>query len=270
MRSVGQEGNDATTITEQALDQLEGTLHDVTSDSVQFEVDGTNRDIRREKLEGLVYYQPAKREFPPPLCRLIDAGGSTWALRDVRLSGDRIAATTVGGMHAELPASQVQKIDFSLGNISFLADLEADSGAGESPVSLQPAAMTHKFSRLFQMRPSPPLGADAFRIGGERYATGLSLHSPAKLVYRVPEGFRWFRAVAGVDDSVLSPGRFELIILGDGTELARHSFSGDEPRQAVAVKLDVRTVRRISIILDPLDGQDIGDQLDLCEARFTK
>ena len=61
--------------------------------------------------------------------------------------------------------------------------------------------MTYKFSRVFQVRIGPPLGARQFRIGGQRFDNGLSLHSPTKLVYRVPEGFRSFRAVAGVDDS---------------------------------------------------------------------
>jgi hypothetical protein len=32
----------------------------------------------------------------------------------------------------------------------------------------------------------------------------------------------------------------------------------------------VSNVRRLTIALEPADGQDIGDQLNLCEARFTK
>jgi hypothetical protein len=130
--------------------------------------------------------------------------------------------------------------------------------------------MSYKFSRVFQARPRPPLGADAFRIAGKRYDSGLSLHSPVKLVYRVPEGFHRFRAVAGVDDSVLLPGRFDLVLLGDGRELARHSFAGDQPRQAVPLDLDVSGVRRLTVMLEAAADQDIGDQLNLCEARFTK
>ena len=53
-------------------------------------------------------------------------------------------------------------------------------------------------------------------------------------------------------------------------ELLRQTFSPEQPRKAMPIDLDVSRVRRISIILNPLDGQDIGDQLNLCEARFTK
>ena len=80
-----------------------------------------------------------------------------------------------------------------------------------------------------------------FRIAGKRYDSGLALHSPAQLVYRVPEGFRKLHAVAGVDDSVVAPGHFVLQILGDGKELARHQFdvlqAEIRDKQATAEKL---------------------------------
>jgi hypothetical protein len=225
MRTVEQGDNEARTVTEQALDQLEGTLLAVTDDSVLFEVEGQKVPARREKLEGLVYYHPAKRDFPAPICRLVESNGSTWLLRDLQLAGGRLTATTPANVSIELP---------------------------------------------FQVRNRPPLGADSFRIAGRKFDNGLSLHSPVKLVYRVPEGFRKFIAIAGVDDSIVAPGCFNLIITGDGKELARHSFNSDQSRQAIPIELDLSNVRRVSIALEAADGQDIGDQLDLCEARFTK
>jgi NPCBM/NEW2 domain len=270
MRTVEQGDNEPRTVTEQALDQLEGTLLDVTANSVLFQLDGEKVPIRREKLEGLVYYHPARRQYPLPLVRLIDSAGSSWLLRDLALADDRFTATTIGGTSLELPLTAVAKLDFAVGNVVFLSDLEADSGTGELSLSLQPAAMSYKFSRVFQVRAAPPLGADGFRIAGQRFENSLSLHSPAKLVYRVPEGFRRFYAVAGVDDSIVAPGRFNLVILGDSKELARHAFTAEQKREPISLALDVKGVRRLSIVLEAADGQDIGDQLDLCEARFTK
>jgi hypothetical protein len=257
-------------VTEQALDQLEGTLLDVTPESVRFEVEGEKVPIRREKLEGLVYFQPMKRELAPPLGRLTDASGSTWLIRDVRLDVGGVNATSLGGLALALPLTGVAKIDFSVGNVAFLSDLEADIGSGETTLSLQPSAMTYKFNRLIRVRPGPPPGAAQFRIGGQTFDNGLTLHGAAKLVYRVPEGFRHFRAFAGVDDSFASPGRFDLVILGDGKELSRQAFSADGARKPMPIELDVARVRRVTIQMEMAEGQDIGDQLDLCEARFTK
>jgi hypothetical protein len=270
MRTIEQGDNEPRIVTEQALDQHEGTLHEVTADVVQFELDGEKVPIRREKLEGLVYYHPAKREFPQPLARLTDVGGSSWPVREVRLEGGRLSATSLASVALSLPQNSLAKLDFSVGNVAYLSELEADSGAGEVALSLQPAAMSYKFSRVFQVRTAPPLGAGSFRIAGQKYDNGLSLHSPAKLVYRVPEGFAKFVAVAGVDDTVVAPGKFNLVIMGDGKELARHAFLPDERRKPLSLALDMKGVRRLSILLETADGQDIGDQLDLCEARFTK
>jgi hypothetical protein len=270
MRTIEDGENEPRTVTEQALDQLEGALLDVTPDSVRFEIDGEKVNIRREKLEGLVYFQPNKREFLPPLCRLTDASGSTFLVRDAQLDDHGVQFTTLGGVALGLPFSGVARIDFSIGNVAFLADLEPDSGLSDLILSLQPAAMTYKFTRLIRTRPTPPPGAPQFRIGGESFENGLTLHGATKLVYRVPEGFRRFRASAGVDDSFTSPGHFDLVVLGDGKELLRQIFGADKPRRPVSIDLDVAKVRRVTIQLELSGGQDIGDQLDLCEARFTK
>jgi hypothetical protein len=265
--------NEPKTVTETALDELDGTILEITPDSVQFEFDGEKLDVKREKIEGVVYYYAVRREFPPAACRLTDAGGSLWNLRSVELAGERLSITTAAGAAVELPVSAVAKIDFSVGNVAFLSNLEPDTGGGEPLVSLQPAAMSAKFGRVFHVSQRPPLGADKFRIstkdGEKQFDRGLSLHSPLSLVYRVPEGFKKLHALAGVDNSVLIPGRFSLVVLGDGKELARHEF-GPENRGLVAIDLDVAAVKRITIVLDPAGDQDIGDQLNLCEARFTK
>lgn len=268
MRTV-EDGGEPQTVTETALDELDGTLLDVGPESVKFNFGGDEIDVKREKIEGLIYYHAVQRNLPAPACRLTDAGGSQWSVRTVKLAGDRLALTTSAGVNVELPVAGIFKLDFSIGNIAHLVDLEPDTGDGEPVVSLQPAAMTAKFGRLFKMSRSPPLGADGFRIASKRYDDGLSLHSPLTLVYRVPEGFRKLHAVAGVDDSIVAPGEFVLQILGDNKELFRHEFDG-ESRGPVTIDLDLTGVRRFSIILDPADGLDIGDQLNWCEARLTK
>lgn len=269
MRTI-EEGDEPKTVTETALDELDGTLLDVGAENVRFNFDGDEIDVKREKIEGLIYHHPVRREFPAAACRLVDAGGSQWALKSLELSGETLAVVTSAGVSAPLPLKDIAKIDFSVGNIAHLADLEPDTGDGEPVVSLQPEAMSARFGRIFKVSRLPPLGADGFRIGGKRYDDGLSLHSPATLVYRVPEGFRKLHAVAGVDDSIVAPGHFVLQILGDGKELFRHEFSGTGERGPVPIDLDLAGVRRVSIVVDPADGQDIGDQLNLCEARLTK
>lgn len=270
MRTIEEGEAEPKTVTETALDELDGTLLNVGADSVNFDFEGDKIDVKREKVEGLVYYHPVRRELPAAICRLFGANGSQWKLKSLALAGDKLALVTVAGVDVSLPLAAVAKIDFSVGNIADLIEIEPDTGDGEPVVSLQPVAMTAKFGRMFKVSKSPPLGADGFKIAGKRYSTGLSLHSPATLVYRVPEGFCKLHAVAGVDDSIVAPGEFVFQVLGDGKEIFRHECTGSDSRGPVVVNLDLTGVRRISLVLDPADGQDIGDQLNLCDARLTK
>lgn len=268
-RTVEQPDAEPMTVMQQSLDQHEGTIHGVTDEVVQFEVEGQMVNVRREKLEGLVFYSRPGPPPPPAVCRLIDTAGSVWLLREAQWEGGQFLGRTVGDVALTLPERAVSRLDFSAGNVVWLSDLEPEGGLPGVAVSLQPARMAFPFSRLFAVRTRPP-GAESFFLAGQRYERGLWLHSPLKLVYRVPEGFHWFRALAGIDDSVLAPGQFDLVLLGDGRELFRQPLGGDLSRQPLPIALDVRGLGRLTIVLEPAAGQDLGDQLDLVEARFTK
>ncbi|MEX2174436.1 MAG: NPCBM/NEW2 domain-containing protein [Pirellulaceae bacterium] len=270
MRVVENGGDEPTTVTQTVLDVLDGALLEIGPESVKFDFAGDQLDVKREKIEGLVYFHPVRRELTPALCRLTDVGGSRWSVKSIELKGETLSFTVAAGATVEMPLAAIAKLDYSVGNVALLSELAPDTGDGEPIVSLQPGGMTAKFGRIFQVSSLPPLGADGFRIGGKRYASGLSLHSPATLVYRVPAGFHKLHAVAGVDDSIVTPGQFVFQILGDGKELFRHAFGDPESRGPVLIDLDLTGVRRISIVVDPADGQDIGDQLNLCDARLTK
>ena len=53
-----------------SLDQLEGVFHDVTEEVVDFEFDEQRIAVKREKLEGIVYFHAAPRELPGTICRV--------------------------------------------------------------------------------------------------------------------------------------------------------------------------------------------------------
>ncbi len=59
-----------------------------------------------------------------------------------------------------------------------------------------------------------------------------------------------------------------LIILGDDRALFEGTVTGkDAPR---ALDLDISGVNRLKIVVDFGDDMDVGDCLDLCEARILK
>ena len=58
-----------------SLDQLEGVFRGVNDQVVEFEFDNELIPVRRERLEGLLYFQPVVRDLPDPVCVVHELGG---------------------------------------------------------------------------------------------------------------------------------------------------------------------------------------------------
>jgi hypothetical protein len=141
--------------------------------------------------------------------------------------------------------------------------------------SFQPRNMTATFKQLKAPRwiaggSQRPFSGEALSIGGTKYSRGMALASRTRLSFRVPEGMRWFRASAGLDDAAGRAANLMLVILADNREVFRQTFSADEERKATPIELEVGQAGRWTIVVEDGSGLDIGDQLDLVNARFTK
>ncbi|HEV3138125.1 MAG TPA: NPCBM/NEW2 domain-containing protein, partial [Pirellulales bacterium] len=106
------------------------------------------------------------------------------------------------------------------------------------------------------------------RLNGQTYRKGLALQSRTALSYKLPGKFRALKAVMGIDDSVRDAGSVRVEIKGDGKVLWQGDVRGTEP--ARELELNLSGVRRLDILADFGEDLDIGDRLDLCDARVTK
>jgi hypothetical protein len=251
---------------DEAIDYHKGILHRVTDEAVEFDLEGERLPVRRSKVFGLVYHHPSGRDLPEPIGILVDRSGSTWTLRTLVLSGDQIEWTTLAGVKLRRPAAAVARLDFSRGKVFYLSDLKPDSlqwvpyfGLGKE----LPSRVAWYSPREDRNLQSSPL-----QIDGKRYAKGLSMHSRTEIVYRLPDRYRIFRAVVGIDDSARPQGNVRLVIHGDDRVLFEAIVTGADPPGPV--ELDMTGVRRLTILADFGDDFDVGDHLDLCEARLLK
>jgi len=268
-REVVEEGKPPRTVTETVLDQLEGTILEVSSAGAKFDFDGDKIDVKREKMEGIIFLQSVKRTLPAPICRLKTASGAVWSVRTLDLKGETVSLTTTSGVTESLPLASVSQIDFGVGNVLYLADM--DQELKQADISFQPKNMISSFKQLTAPRKNKSTGGEPLSIKGMKYAKGLSLHSRTRIDVRVPEGYRQFRALAGVDDSAGPAANFQLKILGDNKELFAKQFSAENSAaEALPIELNLAGVRRLTIVVEEGSGQDIGDTLVLANARLTK
>lgn len=251
---------------DQSLDYHRGILREVTSAAVEFQIDADRLPVKRAKVFGLIYYHPRGRDVPEPICRLWETSGSIWAVRTIELKDGNLAWTTPLGQAVSHPLADVARFDFSQGKIVYLSDLEPASvnwtpyfGGGQ-PLPRR--------SELYAPRKDIGLDSTPLELDGKTYTKGLALHSRTELVYRLPGKFHWFRALAGIDDGVRPRGNVRLVVRGDARILLDISLSGTEA--AKPIDLDLQGVRRLAILVDFGEDLDVGDHLDLADARIVK
>lgn len=247
------------------LDYLEGVLTDVGADEVGFEFDGTQVKVPRAKVEGFVYFHPPVRTLTEPVAAISDTSGGTWHIKSVSLENETLDLVTVAGVRHSLPLHQLLDVDFSLGNIDYLSDLEPESIVWRPRHEL---SITPAVRRWFQPEPNDGLHGRPLRLGGTTFEKGLALHSYSEVRYRLTRPYRVLLAKIGIDDSSRQNGELELRLLGDGGLLLQRRITiGEEPFD---LELDIAGVRRLTIIVDFGDDSDRGDNLYLCDVRLVK
>lgn len=248
------------------LDYLEGVLRDVDADKCQFELDGEVIPVNRAKIEGLVYARPRSAELPEPIGQLVATDGSRLKLQSVELAGGQVTLSTPAGTSHTVPLDRVVRFDFSSDKIAYLSDLEPESVAFTPLLGFaQPPAGLLEF---YAYRRDVGFEGAPLRLDGTVYKKGLSLASRTELVYKLPGKFRVFRATVGIDDSVRETGSVRVEIKADGKSLWQAEVRGSEP--ARELELEIAGVKRIEIVADYGEGADVGDRLDLGEAKVTK
>ena len=249
------------------LDYHKGVLHDVTDDVVLFELDGETLPIKRSKVLGFVYRHGSTPNLPSAVCRIADATGSQWAAQSLTLTADKkLQWTTPSGLTVAEPLASVVEIDFSGGKLTYLSDLKPETAAWTPYFGVEkplPAA-----GRFFAPRSNRGFETDPLQLGGVVYGKGLAIHCRTELVYRLPDRFSRFQAIAGIDDAVRPNGKVRLTIRGDGKVLLETTIlGGDAPRP---IDLDARDVRRLTILVDFAGCLGPGNRLLLCNARILK
>jgi hypothetical protein len=243
------------------LDQLPGVVHEVYEQELEFEIDGEKLKVSRARVEGILFRSRAAEKLVDPVCRVRDADGGVWNVKSMRLAQHDLSLETVAGAQLTIPVQRLTEIDFSAANLTYLADLEAESV--EWRPYFQSPATPSSLARWFEPKGIPLI------LNGQSYEKGLSLHSRTLVSYRLARNYRQLVATIGVDEQFRGTANMQLVIIGDERQLLSRAVKGsDEPFD---IALNVDGVRRLKILVDFGDDRsDAGDLLYLCDARLVK
>ncbi len=248
-------------------DFVEGSAGDVNEEIVHFSVDNDSVPVKRPKVAGIVYFHPDNAEaLPAAACVVDDLGGARLQAKSVSLAGDRLEIVSTFGAKFTWPADTLRWLDFSTSRMSYLSDLPADTT--EFTPFLDFGKQAPSLAAYYQPRRDRCLDNGPLRVNHVTYAKGLSIPTRTTLSFRISGKGQRFKALAGIDDSVGGAGSVQLEITGDGKSLYRGKITGrDKPAE---LDLNVAGVKRLNILVDFGEGLDVGNYLDLCDARIVK
>jgi hypothetical protein len=255
----------------QILDYVVGQLGEIDEERIQFQFDGKWIDVRPEKVDGIIPFQPNVPPFPAPKCRLRTRTGDSWQLQNFVLDGEQLRVTSNNGAEATIPVSQIDSLSFGSSAVTYLSDIEPERM--EWTPFLRIDVLQAEMSELFRPRRDQNLAGGTLRIvdsqGREQtFSKGLSIHSRTEIVYRLAGEYRQFAAQAGLAPSEGGPGSVALVISVDGTERWRQEIIGDSA--PASIDLDVTGANWLTILVDYGEQGDVGDHLNLCDARLVK
>ncbi len=263
------------------LDYLDGIIEKVNQQTVEFELDGEVIPVGIGKLAGILYGHRRGPEQRPAIMQLMAVDGSLLEVAEFSAGPEEIRVQTPCGISVQYRYNQIKKLDFSSEKIVYLSQLEPVSVAWTPYIELQ--GLGNLLERFYRPKKDRALSLRRARYDNgqlriasgsgaaasiESYDRGISLHSRTRIAYDLPVGVRYFRARAGIDAANRQSGHVRLVIYGDREQLFATEVSGrDGPRD---ISVDLTGVRLLELFVDYGENQDVGDHLNLCNARLIK
>jgi hypothetical protein len=268
------------------LDHLDGVIGGLGEATMQFQLEGDNIPIKREKVFGLIF---SKRESSAKkaTAQFALVTGDRLAVKQIDWNGTIWKAKLASGLDLEIPADLFQALDCSLGKVTYLSDLEPRS------VKFTPFFAHQNLSSVYEYRRDKDFEGNPitlFERPSQRvsYEKGLAIHSRNVMKYRLGNEYRRFQSIMGIGAEVPN-GEVDIVIKGDqrvlfeGTVKALEADEKGNVHRVAAQKLDldVTGVVELEILVDwgrdtmnregkPIRANDIGDRLYLANARVIK
>jgi hypothetical protein len=239
----------------EGLDPGEGTLGTVNpkEKTIAFTREGTTIQARLENIHGLIFFRPE----PPgetPLCRVHDAQGNVMTAASLTYKGAAFELVTTFGAKVALAADAVARIDFNMGKLAFLSDMEPGRVVEKSKLGL-----------VEPYRRDTNLDGQPIQLD-RAYAKGLSMHAYTELDYNLAGKFKEFKAVLGVDARVGTASQAKVTIYCDGAM----RFSETVTAKVRPIMLDVKGVTTLRIVVSSPDFFGLGDHATLADAQVSK
>jgi hypothetical protein len=252
---------------EGTVNSLSGTFGegDDMGTAIGFETaSGNKTKINLTRIHGMSFLRKLAPDAPLAVCKVHDTSKNVLAALKVAFEANAFKVTTAAGVEVSYPRDLLARVDFSSGKLTYLSDLEPVRVVERSVGDAAEQWVEHH-RRDKNMDNSSPV-----RVGKETFPKGLALHAYTDLVYDIGGDYKEFKAVVGVDPKVgrTGEGNVKILIEGDGQKLFADELNRKSPSRPLT--LNVKNVKQLRIVVSSGGLFDLGDHLNLADAKVSK
>jgi hypothetical protein len=257
-------------VTDEILFSITGAIGDVDAkgERVEFTPVGERAGKRTLKgIHGMSFYRPDVTTLPT-LCLVQDVNGSTLVANKVTLENGVCKLTTTTGVKLDVDQKDLAKLDFNIGKLNFLSDLEPSKTKEQyGGTKFKNAEYHYCRDRYFDY----DAGGNALRLGGKTFSKGLWVHTYTELEYNLGEKYKEFSTFLGVDPQMGKDSKVQVTIECDGEK----KFSKEitvETKDYITKPLviSVKGVSKLKITVSNDDILDMGGHVTLGNAKVSQ
>lgn len=238
------------------FDFVAGVVSEIGAESLQFLFDKRTITVPLNRVYGIWFREIANTKASPVEVKL--SNGNRWFVNQASYQSGQWSLQYSGTSNLQVKEDRIVSIDFSGGRITTLQ-------------SLTPTVETYDslFDVSWPMTKGENLEGEPLQLGGQKYNTGISLHSWSRVRYAIDGRYARFQALVGIDDQTRNWGDVTFTIRGDGQTLFQQEILGTD--DVVDLDLNLTGIRDLELTVDYGSSKSpIGDRLNLVNARLLK
>ena len=240
------------------LNPIEGTLGEVDAkgETIQFKPDGgDNINVPLDRVHAVSFYR-SDAPSVEPICKVIDIQGNQLFAKAVGFSGKDYEVTTTFGAKISLPGEVVAKLDFNMGKLTYLSDIE-------------PMKVYYRtWSPFNQYRKDTNLDKETIVLE-KQHAKGITLNAHTELDYQLNGKFKEFKATLGVPRGTESQSlvRASVSIYCDGEKKFSEVVTAKTVRP---ISVNVKDVNVLRIVVSGPNEIESYHNVTLADARVSQ
>jgi NPCBM/NEW2 domain len=242
------------------LNTLDGTLGDVDADgkAIEFKREGSAPiKARFDALQGMTFL---RTEVPTEsaICKVLDQEGSTLTATKLAFDGTTLTIDTPFGVKVPLKSEALARLDFNIGRLIYLSDLE--------PAKLSESVF---FGGFPAYRKDVNQDGRPIVLLDRAFAKGITLEGAAVVEYNLNGKYKDFKAFVGADTRTAEGalGKTTVTVWCDGTKRATEVVAPTELRP---IAINVKDVATLRIVVEGPNFTGLSSYVTLADARVSQ